>query len=263
MRVAALIGGAGLAWSLTAGPVWAQSAPYGYVVELDAGLRWRVAGADRSEAITIGTVLRPEDKVDAGLPGATLEVMTYATGSVVKITSGETVPAARPSRQPAWARLSEAIVRRLKNERLSQGVVRTRFLLTDAARVAPGTHPWSSVVVDLTPGTYRARFRRLDAGGAPSGDWIGATDVVVATAGFTPAAFGADLSAGLWQVSVRHRDSPSIGGDAWLLLSPDPDAVRQFAELAKVLADSTKDGDPQTVQGAARVRRAALLSLAP
>jgi hypothetical protein len=88
-------------------------------------------------------------------------------------------------------------------------------------------------------------------------------DLIVAATSFTPPTLPTDLGPGLWQVSIRHRDSPNVGGEAWLLLTKDEGAVRQFNELSQILAGSAESGDSQVVQGALRVRRAALLALAP
>jgi hypothetical protein len=267
MRVAAVLTCASLSWWL-AGEVplaqrESQAEPYGYVVGISAGSHWRVASTRGTAQISIGTVLKPAERVTAGTePAPTLSVMEYATGRVVSLKSGQLVPSAAAPRPSGWARLSEAIARRLSNERLSEGVVRARPRLTDAAR-ATGSNPWSSVVVDLPPGSYRARFRRLDRDGAPVGEWVTSIDLIVAASGFTPTNLPTDLDPGLWQVSIRHRDSPSVGGEAWLLLTKDGDAVRQFNELSQVLAGSADSGDPEVVQGTLRVRRAALLALAP
>jgi hypothetical protein len=265
MRIAIVLFGAWLSCCLPGDVALAQSAkpePYGYVVGIPDGPEWRVAGG--ADAITIGRVLTPGDRVAAAAEtAATLSVMEYATGSVVPLRSGQLVPAARSPRQSGWARLGEAIARRLTNEHLTEGVVRARPRLTDAARVTPGSHPWSSVVIDLPSGSYRARFRRLGSDGTPAGDWVTSIDLVVAASGFTPATFPTELGPGLWQASIRHRDSPSTGGEAWLLLTTDEDAVRQFNELSKILAGSADAGDARVAQGTVRVRRAALLALAP
>jgi hypothetical protein len=264
MRVAAVLACASLSWCLSGEVQRAQQAtqadPYGYVVGISAGSQWRFSSG---QSIDIGRVLTPGARVMAAPePAATLSVMEYATGRVVSLKSGQLVPSAGAPRQSGWARLSEAIARRLSNERLSEGVVRARPRLTDAARLI-GSNPWSSVVVDLPAGSYRARFRRLDREGTPAGDWVTSSDLTVAASGFTPATLPTDLGPGLWQVSIRHRDSPSVGGEAWLLLTKDGDAVRQFNELSQILAGSADSGDPEVVQGTLRVRRAALLALAP
>src|SRR5580765_339656 len=161
MRVAAVLACASLSWCLSGEVQRAQQAtqadPYGYVVGISAGSQWRFSSG---QSIDIGRVLTPGERVMAAPePAATLSVMEYATGRVVSLRSGQLVPSAGAPRQSGWARLSEAIARRLSNERLSEGVVRARPRLTDAARVT-GSNPWSSVVVDLPPGSYRARFRR-------------------------------------------------------------------------------------------------------
>lgn len=262
MRVAAVLVSALVSWSLAAGPISAEPERYGYVVEIPAGTQWRVAG--RAEEILIGSVLNPGDRlVTTPETTATLSVMEYATGSVVGLRSGQLVPAARSPRRSGWARLSDAIARRLSNEHLTEGVVRARPRLTDSARLTPGSHQWSSIVIDLPPGSYRARFRRLSADGTPAGEWVTSIDLNVAASGFKPATFPADLGPGLWQVSIHHRDSPSIGGEAWLLLTKDEDAVRQFDELSRLLAGFGQAGDTPAAQGTVRVRRAALLALTP
>lgn len=267
MRVASVLSGACLVWCAAGDSVLAQAppAPYGYVVRIPDGSNWWLASPDNPKPIQIavGTVLLPGARPRAVAPTPDpLRVLEYATGRIVSLPSDRPVPAAGPPpQQSGWTRLMDAIARRLSNERLSEGVVRARPRLQDAARVTPGSQPWSSIVVDLPPGTYRARFRRLGGDGTPSA-WTASIDVTVAASGFTPATFGTDLGPGLWQASIRHRESPSIGGDAWLLLTKDANAVRQFDELSRMLAGANQD-DAQIAESTTRVRRAALLALAP
>ena len=257
-----------LAWLAAGGSGQTQTAdqPYGYVV-LIPGSDWRVTG--NPKAIEVGTVLNSGATISAPsasgetTPVPTISVMVYATGSVVQLKAGQVVPQGRPPREASWTRLVEAIGRRLHNQRLSDGVIRTRILLKDAVHVTPGSLPWASLVVDLPAGEYRVRFRRLDRDGVPAAEWTGQSTIVVSAAGITPATNTGEIANGLWQVSIRHQQTPSIGGDAWLLLTPDREAARQYSELASTLAAAVEKGDPQVAQAAARVRRAALLSLAP
>lgn len=261
-----------LAWLAAGSAAQAQGAvqAYGYVVDIPAGPVWRVTVGGRAEPIAEGSVLHPGATISvasassgATLVPTTIAVMEYATGSVVKLQAGQVVPQARPPRQSSWARLGEAIGRRLSNERLSDGVIRTRILLKDAVHVTPGSLPWASLVADLPAGEYRVRLRRLDRDATPVGEWTGQSTIAVSAAGITPATYSGELANGLWQVSIRHQQTPSIGGDAWLLLTPDREAARQYAELSATLAAAADKDDAQVAQGAIKVRRAALLSLAP
>jgi hypothetical protein len=254
---------------LVASPGHSQTAvePYGYVVGLPTDTEWRVAAGGRIETITVGSVLRAGGAISVAAVKSNdqpaIAVMEYSTGRVVALKAGTVVPSGRPPGDSAWARLREAIHRRLSNENFRDGVIRTRVLLKDALHIVPGAMPWSSLVADLPPGDYRVRFRRLDAEGVPVGDWTPQSTIAVSATGITPSTHNGELAGGLWQVSIRHQQSPSIGGDAWLVLTPDREAVRQYAALVRTLAEAEASSDPQIVQSAVRVRRAALLALAP
>jgi hypothetical protein len=248
-------------------PQQAAATEVGYVVD-ETDLPWEAvdaAGAarplKRGSRVLPGDVLRVRPGT-APPPDAFLSVLLFSTGQVAKIASGAKVDAGAPVKPGVLQRLISAIGRRLDNEALVPGIVRSGAIVADAVVIGSGALEWRALVAGLDPGGYVARFRMLDLEGRPAGGWTAAERFDVTSAGITPPATTATMQPGVWQVSVRHERVPSVSGDAWILVAPDPAAKEAFDLLQAAMEASLRTQGLEINSATVRVRRAALLSLA-
>ena len=227
----------------------------GYVVDRPIPAGWTASGPNGTRRLDVGTGILPAETLTApaGAPSdATVAVLLFSTGRVVRIPSGGKVDDAQPARAGTLERLWSAIRRRLNNETLRSGLVRSGNVLSDGI-VRPGDDGvWRTLSPGVTEADYTVRVRPLGPDGEPKGDW--GESAPMADVRFS--------SIGLWQVSVRHRRVPSVSGDAWVLVTRNAESARSYEQFAGAIAKSLEIEGAELATTASTLRRAALLSLA-
>jgi len=239
----------------------------GYVVEAAEEMWEAVPVTGGARRLKVGSGVMPGDTVKP-IPGksppegAFVAILLFSTGGIAKLGSGATVKEGAPAKPGIVVRLWDGIRRRLNNEALVPGIVRSGSLLQDSVVVGKIPLEWSTVAPQLAAGPYRGRFRPLGPDGRPVGQWTTAEPFEVTTTGNKPSAVAAPLPPGLWQIAISHQQVPTVSGDAWVLITVDPAAKETFEMVKSALADSLRSEGLDIESAAFRTRRAAILALA-
>ena len=240
----------------------------GYVVDETAGVAWEAVDAQgavrplvRGSRVLPGDTLRMKSGASTTSDGF-LSVLLFSTGRVVKVASGAKVDVSAPTKPGALQRLIAAIARRLDNEALVPGIVRSASAVPDSVVVGSGNLEWRALVTGLDAGGYIGRFRSLGPDGRPAGAWTSAERFEIAPTGISPAKTLATLQPGVWQLSVRHERVPSVSGEGWILVSPDASAKEAFDLVKMAMEESLRTEGLEVNAATVRVRRAAILALA-
>ena len=259
--------------SLLAAETWTRvqtstpSREAGYVVEAAANAWEAVPVTGAARLLELGSAVLPGDTIrlrqGTTLPAETfLDVLLFSTGRIVKLGSGSKVDIGVPPKPRMLQRVFAALQRRLNNEALVPGIVRSGGLIHDSVVFGKGAVEWRHIAPGLTAGPFTGRFRPLGPEGRPAGAWTEAEPFEVTASGNIPAATTAPLRPGLWQVAISHRRVPTVSGDAWILITLDRAAIETFETLKSTTADNLRAEGPDIERATMRVKRAAMLALA-